>query len=242
MKTRAEWEAEPMLGNQRAEVLALLDERDAMREMACADGECGECHYCTDAMAWNAELGKANAERDAALADAARLTTARDNEWLRALETESVCCAPLTPRQIFDAVCTRDAKVRSEQAITDYEGYAALLRGFEALPPPRELADALTEHDARVRIAALADAPFVAAAIEAARLKALDVAIAICRPWAESGPSQGASVASAIAEEIRALKETNPPPAKPCATCHRDADHVGGRFGPPCPECTEVKR
>jgi hypothetical protein len=209
MKTRAEWEAEPMLGNQRAEVLALLDERDAMREMACADGECGECHYCTDAMAWNAELGKANAERDAAQADAARLTTARDNEWLRALETESVCCAPLTPRQIFDAVCTRDAKVRSEQAITDYEGYAALLRGFEALPPPRELADALTEHDARVRIAALTDAPFVAAALEAKRLETIDaVANHVARCMVSIESPDRVKTCAAIIADIRALKET----------------------------------
>lgn len=28
--------------------------------------------------------------------------------------------------------------------------------------------------------------------------------------------------------------------AKPvCATCHRDANHIGGRFGPPCPDCAK---
>lgn len=26
-------------------------------------------------------------------------------------------------------------------------------------------------------------------------------------------------------------------PAEPCKTCHRDVDHVGGRYGPPCPDC-----
>jgi hypothetical protein len=196
-------------------------------------------------------------ERDAAQADAARLTTARDNEWLRALETESVCCAPLTPRQIFDAVCTRDAKVRSEQAITDYEGYAALLLGAEVLPPPRGLAEALAERDTRVRIAALADAPFVAAAIEAARLKALEASAQAVidtdievredreRPTQVCHDDALATLRNAV-ENIRALKEQKPAPAKPCAACggsgRRLEDHDGRAGYGPCHDCAEVRR
>jgi len=54
----------------RAEAERLRAELAEAREMACADGECGKCHYCTDAVAWNGNLRAANAERDLAQAQA----------------------------------------------------------------------------------------------------------------------------------------------------------------------------
>jgi hypothetical protein len=65
------------------------------------------------------------------------------------------------------------------------------------------------EHDARVRIAALADAPFVAAAIEAKRLETIDEVanhVARCMVMIES-PDRVKTCAAIIAD-IRALKET----------------------------------
>jgi hypothetical protein len=211
MKTRAEWEAEPMIGNQRTEVLALLDERDEAR------AEADDFRRAWAILDEPREIQR----MDGTAEDAAH----RFVSLLRAAEADAARLREVL-KGVADNALLNEARARDVQSALSATSSAQWLE----------------QHDARVRTAALADAPFVAAALETARLETLDVAIAICRPWAESGPSQGASVASAIAEEIRALKETNPPPAKPCATCHRDADHVGGRFGPPCPECTEVKR
>jgi hypothetical protein len=47
----------------------------------------------------------------------------------------------------------------------------------------RPVFEAVAARDARVRIAALADAPFVAAALEAARLKALEEAGGLAEDW-----------------------------------------------------------
>jgi hypothetical protein len=139
--------------------------------------------------------------------DSAQWLTSRDEEMreegeravlaLLAIADKSASPRYYNCAKLTDAVEEHDARVRSEQATTDYDGYAALLRGAEVLPPPRELAEALAEHDARVateacermaklrplfldeqriRIAALADNEFVKAALEARRLEALDAA------------------------------------------------------------------
>ncbi|MFP5379057.1 MAG: hypothetical protein ACLGHP_04800, partial [Vicinamibacteria bacterium] len=62
----------------RAEAERLRAELAEAREMACADGECGKCHYCTDAVAWNDNLRAANAQRDLAQAQADEFARQRD--------------------------------------------------------------------------------------------------------------------------------------------------------------------
>lgn len=74
-----------MVAAARTEAQRLVAENERLRaelaearEMACADGECGKCHYCTDAVAWNDNLRAANAERDLAQAQADDFAAQRD--------------------------------------------------------------------------------------------------------------------------------------------------------------------
>jgi hypothetical protein len=82
LKTRAEtaeegWDVSRRLTEEiRYRATTAERERDEARAVACPDGECARCNYCTDAVAWNEELGRSNTERDALRARVQVLETA----------------------------------------------------------------------------------------------------------------------------------------------------------------------
>lgn len=49
-----------------AQLAAMTKRAEEAEAMACSDGECGKCTFCTDAVAWNDQLRAANARAEAA--------------------------------------------------------------------------------------------------------------------------------------------------------------------------------
>jgi len=159
----------------RAEAERLRAELAEAREMACADGECGKCHYCTDAVAWNGNLRAANAElrlaqaqaddfaaqRDRACAALARMREAlkacrraMQNDWHNkpriGMERECALAEAALSSPPDEWLATKLDEARREQAETDTAGWIALLRSEEPMPVPPELAAALRARDAAV--------------------------------------------------------------------------------------------
>lgn len=88
---------------------AWLEERlaEARREQAETDFAAWVEALADEGETSHPDVARAVAEHDA------KVRTGRDNAWLSALETETVCAAPLTPRGMFDAVTSHDDRVHA---------------------------------------------------------------------------------------------------------------------------------
>jgi hypothetical protein len=191
--TREEAMSEAFIGDQRERVLALLDDRDALvaeRNQARALLVM-LCMESAELIAKRPMCGDPDAE--CPLFDVHKPW----HPFAKALGAGEADAAPW--------LAEHDAKVRRQVEAEINAEWAAIQ---EPGKHPNER-DVIEQHDARVRIAALTDAPFVAAALEAKRLETIDaVANHVARCMVSIESPDRVKTCAAIIADIRALKET----------------------------------
>lgn len=232
--TREEVATWPPLGPMNldpARVLALLDERDA----ACADAARLREAF-EKAIPWIG-AGHANGDKESCsacdrIAAARKILAGADSTWL----------------------AERDAKSAAEALEAEARTWEIALD--EGAEPRTRCEAAIQRHDARVRAAVLKDTTFIAAALEVAKVEALEAAAEVV--FEHPGDEDGRATQTALAAAVRALKEKPAPAAKSCdvcgqpSTCGSNGDYWCRACCPdcmpreyhwaaPCPDCRKEK-